>query len=44
MNFLEVHHISKFEGERPILKDISLVLKPHQKLALMGRPVLERVA
>ena len=36
MNFLEVHHISKFEGERPILKDISLVLKPHQKLALMG--------
>jgi ABC-type sugar transport system ATPase subunit len=36
MNFLEVHHISKFEGERPILKDISLVLKPKQKLALMG--------
>ena len=36
MNFLEIRHISKFEGDRPILKDISLTLKPHQKLALMG--------
>ena len=36
MNFLEIRHISKFEGERPVLKDISLVLKPQQKLALMG--------
>ena len=36
MSFLEVNHISKFERERAVLKDINLLVRPGQKLALMG--------
>jgi ABC-type sulfate/molybdate transport systems ATPase subunit len=36
MSFLEVNQISKFEGERAVVKDITLALMREQKLALMG--------
>lgn len=36
MQFLEVHNISKQEGERTILKEINLTLNKGDKLALMG--------